>query len=456
MITKLDISGFKTFEEFTVTLPSFLGILGPNASGKSNLFDAIRLLSHLASTDLRSSLKGLRGEPHELFRRSRSGVSYSSMSFAVEVLLNPTTTDPWGATVNITHSRIRYELCIERRKDARGIERLVVAHEAAIPILSQNDNWQPRGKAPSEGFRSRYLRYARRSPWLTTEAMSSGATFYIHQDGHAGRQRSAEAAEATVLSSITSAEFPHLFALREELRSWRFLQLDPSILRRPSPTTAPDLLEPDASNLPTVLARIKAETGTSLQPKGALADIAADLSLLVPDVIGFDVQEDLKAHEHQIDFSTREGPPFTSRVVSDGTLRILALLTLLHDPKHGGLVCFEEPENGIHPSRLRSLIRRIRELITDPVSDCSEGDGEAPTQMLFSSHSPVVLSSLGEGEAVFADLITVTNPKLQTVEARTRLRKVDRTKQHRLITSDESVTEFEVDRYLSMEEAELP
>ncbi|MFH1814110.1 MAG: AAA family ATPase [Pseudomonadota bacterium] len=33
-----------------------------------------------------------------------------------------------------------------------------------------------------------------------------------------------------------------------------------------------------------------------------------------------------------------------------------ALLTLLHDPRHRGLICFEEPENGVHPARVKQLV----------------------------------------------------------------------------------------------------
>jgi AAA15 family ATPase/GTPase len=68
MLTRIEINGFKTFEQFSLDLEPMQVILGQNASGKSNLFDAIRLLSNLASSDVRSSVRDLRGEPIELFR----------------------------------------------------------------------------------------------------------------------------------------------------------------------------------------------------------------------------------------------------------------------------------------------------------------------------------------------------------------------------------------------------
>jgi predicted ATPase len=450
VLTRIEINGFKTFEGFGMDVNPFMVILGPNASGKSNLFDAIRLLSYLAGTDLRTAVKELRGEPHELFRRQLSGLPGTRMSLAVEVLLDPEVRDPWGATVQIIHSRVRYQVEIERRKDERGIERLVVAREEATPILSQDDRWKPGGQRPSAPFRHRFMKYVRRVPWLTTVDSGGRPSFKIGQDGRAGRTRSAEAAEATVLSSITSAEFPHLYALREELRSWRFLQLDPAALRRPSPTTAAEELEPDGSNLATVLARIQAESRSEKRPRGALADISADLASLVPRVVDVGVEEDTNNREYRIDITMRDGAPFSSRVVSDGTLRILALLTLLHDPKHRGVVCFEEPENGIHPSRLKAVIQRLRELVADPSS--TGPDETAPlTQILLNSHSPVVLSALHEHEIVFADIVSVVQRDQEGTDYRTRIRPVGANVQGELLTKVEGeyVNRFQVEQFLT-------
>ncbi len=368
MLTRIEIDGFKSFEKFGMDVGPLTVILGPNASGKSNLFDAIRLLSRLADTDLRTAVTNLRGEPHELFRRHPDGALGETMSFAVEVLLAPEVRDQWGATVKLKHTRVRYEVHIERRRDTRGIERLITTREEAAPILASADRWRPSGRRPSPEFKRTFMRYSRRTPWLSTVDSQGSTRFEIRQDLRAGRQRPADAAEATVLSSITSAEFPHLYALREELRSWRFLQLDPTALRQPSPAIGPEELAADGKNLARVLARIEAETRTERRSSGALADITADLTDLIPGVVDLRVVEDQRSQEYRVDLSMRDRQPFSSRVVSDGTLRVLALLTLMHDPRHRGLVCFEEPENGVHPFRLKSLIARLRDLVTDPAS----------------------------------------------------------------------------------------
>ena len=66
MITRIELDGFKTFQDFKLELAPFQVIVGPNGAGKSNLFDALRLLSRLADVDLRSAFQALRGEAGEL------------------------------------------------------------------------------------------------------------------------------------------------------------------------------------------------------------------------------------------------------------------------------------------------------------------------------------------------------------------------------------------------------
>jgi len=429
MLTRLEIDGFKTFENLAIDLLPFTVVLGTNAAGKSNLFDAIRLLSLLATKDVSEAMKEMRGEPLELFRLTPGG-RCKQIRMAAEVLIDPTARDPWGSEVRLTHTRIRYEVTLERREIRPGIERIHIAREAAEPIMRKDDRWADAISA-SDDFRKRYLKYVRQKPWLTTEELSEGMAFSIHQDGKQGRNRPASAAEATVLSSVTNSEFPHLFALREEMRHWRLLQLDPALLRKPVPATAAETLDADGANLAAVLAQLKLETTTPERPQGVLNDIAVELNHLIPGISSLDAELDKTSREYRIELTMRDGLPFTSRVVSDGTLRVLALLTLLHDPRHRGLICFEEPENGVHPGRIKQLVRRLQDMVSNPQEFSADDEPVPLSQLLLNSHSPVVLSSLIDedntpvgGAILFADTATVSDPERREIRRKTRLRPV--------------------------------
>jgi predicted ATPase len=254
------------------------------------------------------------------------------------------------------------------------------------------------------------------------------------------------------LSSVTTAEFPHLYALRDELGSLRYLQLDPAAERRPSSLDVADVLEPDGSNLAAVLYRIQAETATPTEPKGAIADVLADLSEIVPGVIDLNVVRDEQRREYRLDIRVRDGLELSSRVVSDGTLRVLALMTLLHDPAQRGVICFEEPENGVHKRRLQSLIRKLKDACADPHAD--EVDQDAPLlQMIVNSHSPVVAQTVRD-ELILAEMVDSFEPTRSGVSRRTMMRPVYLSEQAELDLGDapRAVTASELERIVSVED----
>jgi energy-coupling factor transporter ATP-binding protein EcfA2 len=187
MLTRIEIDGFKSFEQFSLDVAPFTVILGPNASGKSNLFDAILLLSQLAATDLRSALKGLRGDPLELFCRQADGSSSPQMSFAVELLLAPQVRDPWGEGVELSHSRVRYEVQIEYRKGDRHLDHLRITQEAVTPIFKTEDQWCSNYPSIDTSFSKLFLKYNGREPWLTTKEKEGKRIFKIAPDGRQGK-----------------------------------------------------------------------------------------------------------------------------------------------------------------------------------------------------------------------------------------------------------------------------
>ena len=67
MITCIQIDGFKSFRKFAMEFSPLTVIAGAKASGKSNLFNAIQLLSRVAEVDLKTAFSEQRGEAVELF-----------------------------------------------------------------------------------------------------------------------------------------------------------------------------------------------------------------------------------------------------------------------------------------------------------------------------------------------------------------------------------------------------
>lgn len=412
MLTRIEIDGFKSFEGFSLDLRPFTAIVGPNASGKSNLFDALRFLASLAKTDIRTSMQDLRGLPEELFRRTTGG-NKDSMSFAVEVLLERDGVDSFGRKYEVVAQRLRYEIKLQMIQDSDGFPRGVqVVHEYCAPLSRANDR--------AHYLRGHKIKYnAKVSPFIRIS--DDRDAILVRQDGRQrhGRPVSLSLAEAsrTALSTITTSEFPHLYALRDALTSLRFLEINPRAARSSNDRFEDRALKPDASNLAAVLAHLREETASDTRPDGVLSDIAADLASLIPSVCKLQVEND--PHQRQFSFSLgfTDTLEFSSRVISDGTLRLLALLTVLNDPRRRGTLCFEEPENGVHEGRVDQLVRFLRE------ASHIEPYGEIrPFQILINTHSPKLMRALHDDEIVAADSVTVLDPATRTKASRTRMR----------------------------------
>jgi predicted ATPase len=425
MLTRIEIDGFKSFRDLKLDLQPFTVIAGANASGKSNLFDALRLLSRLCTYNVAEAFQGLRGDPTELFSRDANGAYGKAIKFAAEVLLDADIEDAFGQKRALTYTRLRYEIEVERREEeAGGLERLYVRREEAQIILRKNDNWLKLRHSPSREFASRHAKYAKgggRSPFLQTLP----DRFQANQDGVAGRPRpfpiSRDRATASVLSRITTAtEFPHLFALRHELSGISFLQLEAAAERKPSDALAPDELLPDGSNLARVLSRIESETRTPARPSGDLSFIRNSLAGLISGVQDLRVERDVSGRAYRIFLRMKDEAEFSSSVLSDGTLRLLALVTYLQDKRRSGILLFEEPENGVQEDRIIRLVEMLRNATVDIES--IEKHTTKLYQIILNTHSPVVLQCVEPHELVIADVVTMIDIRSAHPARRSRMR----------------------------------
>jgi predicted ATPase len=187
-----------------------------------------------------------------------------------------------------------------------------------------------------------------------------------------------------------------------ECRSWRPLELLPDAMRLPVPGSGADRggLRQDGANLALVLDRV-------LQA-GLLDDFNVDLAALVPGVCGVQPLFDKRRFEYDFDVLYDDGRPCPPTLVSEGTLRVLALLAANYDPRPVGVLAVEELENGLHPRRLAEVLRRLKRDLADYTG--APAPAAAPLkQLLLTTHSPVLMSALRDepdGTVVFVERAT--------------------------------------------------
>ena len=390
MITKIEIDGFKSFSNFEMEFSPLTVIAGTNASGKSNLFDALNLLSNLAKAELRAAFtdKHLRGEVSELFTKYTDDISASEMKFAVEMLVPREIKDNWGGMAEVKTPRMRYELVVAKRYNELGYEELTVKSENLSRIATDNDIWAKKYVRKRTDIWRSSKSGGSGKPYIYTEIEKGHPTIFIRQDGGHGRGRSviANAINQTVLGSINSVDFPHIFAAQHEISSWNFMQLNPELLREPTRydvNYTGDTIGHSGENLAAALFRLYNQDDYMMDK------IVIKLSSFLPNYTELEVKDDKANKQFIFNLKNSEGKTFSSRVLSEGTLRLLVLCVLLYDEKFQGLLCFEEPENGVHPYRIKAMVELLRLLSTN-----FEDDDDLLRQVIVNTHSPVLLRRL--------------------------------------------------------------
>jgi predicted ATPase len=192
------------------------------------------------------------------------------------------------------------------------------------------------------------------------------------------------------------------------MQSWRLLQLEPSSLRQPDEFKASTKLETDGSHLPATLYHLaRFNKNTNGQPGDEVeaqvyAQVANRLADLIDDVDKVWIDRDDRRELLTLMVTGRDGTSHPARSLSDGTMRFLALAVLDLDPEAQGLLCLEEPENGIHPERIPKILNLLQDIATDV--DEPIGLDNPLRQVIINTHSPAVVQQVPDDSLLVAEL----------------------------------------------------
>ncbi len=410
MLTRLKVSGFKNLVDVDVRFGPFTCIAGANGTGKSNLFDAVHFLSLLADRPLLEAAmhvrdaRGKAGDVRGLFHRV--GDTYDDeMSFEAEMIVPKQGADDLGQIAKATTTFLKYSLRLAYRGNSGRLG------SGVLQILEEDLTYIKLGDVPKHLRFSHHARKwrgsilvpgARRTaPFISTdENKGGGGMILLHQDGGSrGRQLRlpADTLPRTVVSTANAAESPTATLARLEMRSWQMLQLEPSCLRRSDSFTSPTSLGSDGANLAATLYHL-AESGQGADQqrhRGHIyTEVANRVSQLIDDVWDVSVDRDEKRELLTLRVGDRNGTMYPAMSLSDGTLRFIALAVLELDPESKGVICLEEPENGIHPRRIPAILTLLQDITTDP--DESIGPDNPLRQVIINTHSPGVVGQVPE------------------------------------------------------------
>lgn len=389
VIEEVRLTSFKSFSNAVLPLNDLTLVVGRNGSGKSNALDGLWALSRLAQgEDIRDALDGGREGP--AVRGGALGcASFGESSFTL------------GCTVRTGTNLVNLDVTIQTEPFVQVVkERLSVgARELLVtdpPLTDSSDiaaRWtnQARGPNPSITFRAGRL--------LSTQVLSRVPATA------AGRRIHLAAAQ-----------------LLAGLRSVFMLDPVPHQMRQYVPRRDV-LLRRDASNLSAAVASLLGRSDTRDRLREALTSLneqeVADVTTSASDLddVMLTLVERFRRHEY----------PVPARVMSDGTLRFLAILVAImqaptvdtmpeplasEDALGQTTVVIEELENGLHASQASMLVGLIRDEVK-----------RRRVRALATAHSPALLDALtgdehrnvvvcqrdAEGRSTLARLVDLPN-----------------------------------------------
>ena len=432
MLTRLKVTGFKNLVDVDIKFGPFTCIAGANGVGKSNLFDAIMFLSALADKPLLDAAKSVRDEEgrtsdiRSLFHRV--GNDYDNqMTFEVEMIVPLKGIDDLGQEAHASITSLRYAITLGYRADN--------GHKlGGLELLREELKHINKGDASKHFLFPHSVNTWRNSAvtgrrsggdFISTEGEGKERVIKLHQDGGGhGRPRSILAATLprTVLSTANAAENPTALLAKREMQSWRLLQLEPAALRKPDEFSAPTKLGADGSHLAATLYHLPKAQLHSEQNNGEVdsatavfAQVANRLSDLIDDVRDISVDYDEKRELLTAVVTGRDGTPHSARSLSDGTLRFLALAVLELDTEASGLICLEEPENGIHPERIPAMLNLLKDIAMDTEEPI--GTDNPLRQVIINTHSPAVVAQIPDDSLLVAESFEMKNTTGQRCKA---------------------------------------
>jgi predicted ATPase len=185
------------------------------------------------------------------------------------------------------------------------------------------------------------------------------------------------------------------------MASWHAVHLEPSAMRAPDPFGGSASVDELGGHIAATLLRLATKDTTLGQ---TLQQAANRLAALVPDIKSLRIDRD-EARQQLVLLARMGGcaQELSARSLSDGTLRFLALVTMQLDPGSSTVLCMEEPENGMHPSRVPDMVSLLRDFAVDPFEPI--GEDNPLRQVILNTHSPDVARQLDEDQILFVEPI---------------------------------------------------
>ena len=413
MIFRLRVKGFKNLRDTEIYFGPFTCIAGPNGIGKSDLFDAIRFLSCLANKDntLVEAAFQIRDEKNKKKSAAdirnlfyHDGKEYSEkIEFSIDIIVPETGIDHLGQEAKATTTILQYNLIIGYRNGSSISQSPLFIIKEELRPLKKTDLKLilKRVGVSNEWIESALLgKRQNATPFISTDEQDG--VIIIRADQVQGNKKTLklDTLPRTVLSTANAVENPTMLLAKKEFENWKILQLEPSVLRSPDDLVFAEIpqLTSNGEHLPATIFRMINDPNIKSDITSQLAN---KLSELLDDVFKIEIDKDEKRDILSLIIQNKRGTSIPAKSLSDGTLRFIALAVIELDPLMQGLLCMEEPENGIHPERIPVIINLLENIAFDFKHVINQNN--PLRQVIVNTHSPMVVAEVPDDSLLFAD-----------------------------------------------------
>lgn len=371
MFTRLQTRGYRCLKSIDRDLGAFRALVGPNASGKTTFLDIIGFASDLMRRrgDVASAVRQQSSQFEKLL--------WMGQGDAFQLAIEADIPGPVRASMADSlqkHTKVRYELEVGLSGGEVGINHeilwLVTPKPARqgpqIELFPALQNAMPSLLSRAGAGRKVAVK---KNPGGNDNYYNEGKRKTYNPSFKLGRSRSA-------LGNLPADadNFPVSTWFRDYLEQGvQPFVLNSQVIRHPSPPGMNRRFRPDGSNLPWVIEELR---GSGKKFAAWVAHVRTALGD-IKDIVTVERPED--RHRYLV-IRYDNGAEVPSWLASDGTLRLLALTIPAYLPEITGTFLIEEPENGVHPRALETVLQSLTSIYSG--------------QVLMATHSPVALNLL--------------------------------------------------------------
>ncbi|QSJ19989.1 AAA family ATPase [Nostoc sp. UHCC 0702] len=365
MLKQLILENWKSFRYAELPLDPLTVLIGTNASGKSNVVEALEFLQRIARGEsIQSALAG-----DKTLSSIRGGVEWAALKPETEFTLKVLVSED-------EKTDYLYVIKIQTIPEVRVIEEYI---EPQTVSENLSDNYWKRIDTKSRHFPTRSGLKENNSIFSNFKLVEAWRTDKNNKKIHLSveeieKENNAKLLKIQKIKDYVIATIENIFVFNpvpSEMRVYSYLS---------------DSLENDASNIAGVIAALPDEQKAIVEstlseyikdlPEGDIQKVWSEkVGRLGIDAMLY-CQEKWKAGENT--------NPIDARTMSDGTLRFLAIITALLIRPEGSQIVIEEIDNGLHPSRANLLVKILHEI-----------GSKRKIDILLTTHNPALLNALG-------------------------------------------------------------